>query len=212
MDGLLLNTEDLYDVVLGEMLAESGQVFDRASKQAMMGRPAKDAIGYFRERFALTDSIETIADKCESALYRILPTHLELMPGVARLLDWAQHHELPISVATSSRRKFAETALREAGILDRFRFLICGAEVERGKPHPDIYLASATKHGTEPQRLIVFEDSVAGTRAAVSAGACTVVVPGPHNEGQAYSGQHLKVDAIDDDQVLQLVEQLARSR
>lgn len=212
MDGLLLNTENLYDLVLNGILSETGQSFDRESKQAMMGRPASDALAYFRNRFGLTQTIEQLIDRCEADLFGLLPTHLELMPGVSRVLELAEQYALPCSVATSSRRTFAEIALRQAGILDRFRFLICGAEVARGKPHPDIYLASAERLSIEPERMIVFEDSVAGSRAAVASGACTVVVPGPHNQGQQYSGHRLNVETIDHDSVIELVTQLAVSR
>lgn len=205
MDGLLLNTEHLYDVVIGEMLRRRGQVFDLTSKRAMMGRPAADALSILRQTFGIDDSIDSLADQIESGLFERLPFELSTLPGVLALLDEVERLGLPMSVATSSRRSFAERALSEAGVLSRFRFLVCGAEVSRGKPAPDIYHVSAQRHQVASDQLLVFEDSVAGATAALAAGATTVAVPGEHNEPADYPGCHLVVARIDDPQVVRLV-------
>ena len=205
MDGLLLNTEDLYDLVIGRLLNAEGHEFDRETKRAMMGRPAAVALTIMRDTYSLKQTVEELADEIESGLFEVLPRHLSLMPGVAELLDLLDELKMPYSVATSSRRSFAQVALRQAEVLDRFQFLICGGEVEHGKPAPDIYWASARQHGLGSDRLIVFEDSVAGCQSAVAAGATTVVVPGIHNAGQSYHGYALQVEQIDDPRVLALI-------
>tara|TARA_R110000782_G_scaffold157680_1_gene249902 strand:- start:30 stop:686 length:657 start_codon:yes stop_codon:yes gene_type:complete len=53
--------------------------------------------------------------------------------------------------------------------------------VEKGKPHPDIFLYAALKMGASPSRCIVVEDSVAGVTAAKSAGmTCVGFTGGSH--------------------------------
>ncbi|HDZ82228.1 MAG TPA: HAD family phosphatase [Roseobacter sp.] len=53
--------------------------------------------------------------------------------------------------------------------------------VEKGKPHPDIFLYAARKMGASPSRCIVVEDSVAGVTAAKSAGmTCIGFTGGSH--------------------------------
>jgi beta-phosphoglucomutase-like phosphatase (HAD superfamily) len=42
--------------------------------------------------------------------------------------------------------------------------------VDRGKPHPDIYLLAARQMGVSPEHCIVIEDGVSGVRAGVAAG------------------------------------------
>ena len=49
-------------------------------------------------------------------------------------------------------------------------FVLTCDDVREGKPHPEIYLAAAARHGVAPQRMLVLEDSQAGCRAAVAAG------------------------------------------
>ena len=53
--------------------------------------------------------------------------------------------------------------------------------MERGKPHPDIYLHAAQKMGVDPAQAIVVEDSVLGVQAGVAAGATVIgLLAGSH--------------------------------
>ncbi len=127
------------------------------------------------------------------------------LPGVIGILDEVERLGLPASVATSSRRRFAERALAQAGLLSRFRFLICGDEIAKGKPEPDIYLESARRHAIAPEGMLVFEDSVAGATAALRAGAATIAVPGEHNEPHEYPDCRVVVRRIDDPRAVRLI-------
>ena len=52
-------------------------------------------------------------------------------------------------------------------------------EIEQGKPAPDIFLLTAERLNADPEQCLVFEDSVAGMKAAISAGMSVVVIPDP---------------------------------
>jgi HAD superfamily hydrolase (TIGR01509 family) len=205
MDGLLLNTEHLYDLVIGELLASHGRTFTRECKLEMMGRPAQVALEIMKERHQLSADWQALAEEIEDRFASILPTHLELMPGVSDLLGMIADLPLPMTVATSSRRSFAETALRQAQIRDRFQFLLCGEEVLNGKPAPDIYLETARRLDLPPEKLIVLEDSHTGSLAATSARAYTVAVPGEHSAHQDFSHVDLVVPQVNDPRVLALL-------
>jgi HAD superfamily hydrolase (TIGR01509 family) len=47
-------------------------------------------------------------------------------------------------------------------------------DVQRGKPHPDLFLAAAAKLGVSPERCTVMEDSEVGIQAARAAGMCAL--------------------------------------
>jgi len=55
--------------------------------------------------------------------------------------------------------------------------VVCGDEVQNGKPAPDIFLAAAKKLGAAPQRCLVFEDSDNGVKAAHRAGMTIILIP-----------------------------------
>ena len=202
MDGLLLNTEHLYDVVINDLLSTRGQSFTRETKLAMMGRGAQPALKILKERHNLTDDWTSLAQEIESRLIRILPDKLGLMPGVQILLDKIKQCDRPAVVVTSSPRSFAVTALRQVNILERFEFLVCGEDVERGKPAPDIYLKAAEKLGVPPHQILALEDSHTGSRAAVAAGFHTIAVPGEHSADQDFSHVVFVAQRIDDPRIV----------
>ena len=202
MDGLLLNTEHLYDVVINDLLSTRGQSFTRETKLAMMGRGAQPALKILKERHNLTDDWTSLAQEIESRLIRILPDKLGLMPGVQILLDKIKQCDRPAVVVTSSPRSFAVTALRQVDILERFEFLVCGEDVERGKPAPDIYLKAAEKLGVPPHQILALEDSHTGSRAAVAAGFHTIAVPGEHSADQDFSHVVFVAQRSDDPRIV----------
>ena len=84
---------------------------------------------------------------------------------MVELLDFLADRGLPLAVATSSERRTAERHLAKAGLLDRFTALATRDDVERPKPHPDIYLEAARRLGVAAERCIAFEDSNIGLQA-----------------------------------------------
>ena len=202
MDGLLLNTEHLYDVVINDLLSTRGQSFTRETKLAMIGRGAQPALKILKERHNLTEDWTSLAQEIESRLIRILPDKLGLMPGVQILLDKIKQCDRPAVVVTSSPRSFAVTALRQVDILERFEFLVCGEDVERGKPAPDIYLKAAEKLGVPPHQILALEDSHTGSHAAVAAGFHTIAVPGEHSADQDFSHVVFVAQRVDDPRIM----------
>ena len=79
---------------------------------------------------------------------------------------------LPYCVASSGSHDKMKLTLGKTGLMGFFDGNIFStSEVERGKPHPDIYLhAAATMGGYQPERCLVIEDSPIGVTGAVAAG------------------------------------------
>lgn len=100
-----------------------------------------------------------------------------LMEGLFELLDMLDGAGVPKAVATSTERARALRLLDLAGIRSRFDAIVCGDEVERGKPSPDIFLAAAAKLQIDPSGCVVLEDSESGLMAAHRAGMLPVLVP-----------------------------------
>jgi beta-phosphoglucomutase-like phosphatase (HAD superfamily) len=66
---------------------------------------------------------------------------------------------------------------RLGDVLHLFAAVATRADVEHGKPHPDLYLEAARRLGIAPETAIAIEDSPAGTQAALAARMRVVVVP-----------------------------------
>lgn len=64
-------------------------------------------------------------------------------PGLAEFLVFLEERQLPVAIATSSDRSYTETSLTRAGLDGRFKVIVTGDQVAKGKPAPDIYLEAA---------------------------------------------------------------------
>lgn len=207
MDGLMFNTEDLYDITSRVVLGRRGREFTLELKRRLMGRPAAVAFATMREFCQLDDPIEVLQRESDEVWLELLPRHIEKLPGLDWLLETADSHDIPLAVATSSDLRLARIAIGQFDLWDRFRVVLTGDQVVNGKPHPEIYLSVAERLGVASEQMLVFEDSLIGSRAAVSSGAWTVAVPGVHNHDQDYSHVHCVVPSLDAREIRSLVSQ-----
>lgn len=81
-----------------------------------------------------------------------------------------------LALSTNTDKAVAQQILAKLNISQTFDVYTFGDEVKRRKPNAEMYKLTAQKLGIPVQNLLAFEDSVAGTQAAVAAGIETFVV------------------------------------
>ncbi|MEZ6133555.1 MAG: HAD family phosphatase [Pirellulaceae bacterium] len=203
MDGLLVNTEELYTEVGHTILSRRGKQFTSKLKNAMTGLPGPKAFALMIAHEQLSDSVEALAAESAEIFGQILAARVKTMLGVEAMLDLLDSQKLPRCVATSSTRQFADEVLQIVGIADRVDFVVTSENVQHGKPAPDIYLLAAERMQVSPRNMLVFEDSHHGSTAGVASGACTIAVPGPHSEDHDFSRVHYRATSLADPNILQ---------
>jgi HAD superfamily hydrolase (TIGR01509 family) len=178
MDGLMIDTER----VALECWIESARVFgweiSRETCLALVG------LGQRESRQALLDRMggkfplaEVSARGRERYLQRLRGEGVTVKPGLIPLLDWLDARHVPMAVATSTQHALALEKLALAGLTERFATVVCGDQVPKGKPAPDVYREAIARIDVDPARCIALEDSEIGLRAAHAAGLTCIVVP-----------------------------------
>ncbi|MEQ8787606.1 MAG: HAD family phosphatase [Pirellulaceae bacterium] len=205
LDGLMFNTEDLYDQTGSEVLRRRGRQFTNELRQQMMGRPGRDALRIMIEMHGLEDTVEQLQRESESVFNGLLDSHLAPMPGLLELLERLEAVGRPKAIATSSGREVVHRMLRQFDFPRRFEFVLTSEDVARGKPHPEVFLTAARRLGVEPGELLVLEDSENGCRAAVASGAVTVAVPSEHSRHHGFEGAALVADGLADPRIAELL-------
>jgi pseudouridine 5'-phosphatase len=203
LDGLIANTEDLYEKAGETVLARRGKTYDAPLREQMMGRPVADALQIMIDCHALADPLETLLCECKDEMLVLISTSLEAMPGLYGLLDELQAAKLPIAVATSGPRDYAAHVLSQLGVIDRFQFVLTADDIRHGKPDPEVYLLAAKTLGLPPAQMMVLEDSGNGCRAAVAAGAYTVAVPNRHTYQHPFPGVNFIANTLGDQRIRQ---------
>jgi len=97
-----------------------------------------------------------------------------IVPGVAAFLN--RHFTVQKALGTNAEPANVDFVLDNADLRSFFQVIVDGMQVDRPKPHPEIYLKAAERLGIEPSRCVVFEDSPSGVAAARAAGAKVVGV------------------------------------
>ena len=113
----------------------------------------------------------------ERYLQRLRGEGVAVKPGLVPLLDWLAERDVPVAVATSTQHALALEKLALAGLRERFETIVCGDQVPKGKPAPDVYREAVARIDADPARCIALEDSEIGLRAAHAAGLTCIVVP-----------------------------------
>ncbi|KAI9449505.1 HAD-like protein [Russula earlei] len=197
MDGLMIDSERVYTDVTNDILAPYGAEMTWDIKAGLMGKPDRAAAAHLLSHFPhIPLTIDDYLARRTAEQDARWP-HVQLLPGVARLVAHLAAHGVPIGIATGSvRRSFHRKTAHLQHVFAHFGSnVVCGDDgVGRGKPFPDVFLAAARMLGRavgpneeggivaeaereERARGLVFEDAVPGVQAGKRAGMSVVWVP-----------------------------------
>lgn len=189
LDGLLLDTEPVYDEIFAHYARLKGVSEDDittklpALRQQMYGKKKEDSARLFLEGINIAASVE------EWLNWRVdneLGFFANAVPkaGAADLVEKLQAQGKPLAIATSSDRPLWETKSRNYPWLKKIPVVVTGNEVSSGKPAPDIFLTAASRLQYDPAACLVFEDAINGVEAALAANMHVVFVPTgtPHEQ------------------------------
>ena len=205
LDGLMFNTEELYQEVGTELLRRRGYTFTQELLDQMMGRPSHVALQIMIDTHTLKATVEELLAETDEIFPEILRTRLAPMPGLVELLAALEERAIPKAIATSSRRSFVDRVLGTFNYQSRFSPILTSEDITHGKPDPEIYLKAAQRLRVQPAEMAVLEDSQNGCRSAVAAGAIVIAVPGTHSLRHDFTGVALVADSLRDQHIYQLL-------
>lgn len=186
MDGLLINTEDLYTLALNKFCGKFGKEFTIELKMKMMGRKTEESAKVLIESLQLPCSPDEYKRDLR-AYQKESFAQAELLPGAEKLVKHLYAKGIPIAIATGSDKESYDIKIcRHQEFMSLFHHIVLSGthpEVKNGKPAPDVFLVAAKEFATgateapSPKSCLVFEDAPLGLEAAVAAGMRCVLVP-----------------------------------
>lgn len=179
LDGLLLDTEQLWDEVRETLARERGGRWSARAQADMMGMSSPEWSAYMHETVGLRENPDEIAAEVVRRMQERYRARLPLLPG-AREAVGRLASRWPLGLASSSNRPLIDLALELGGLAPCFRATVSSEEVARGKPAPDVYVEACRRLGVEPARAVAVEDSRSGIRSAHAAGLHVVAIPNAH--------------------------------
>ena len=179
MDGVIVDTEQVWDDVRQQLVADWGGRDSEGAQRAMMGMSSGEWSRYMHDELGLPQSPDEIN---REVVRRMLERYRAELPLIDGAVDAVRRlsRTFPLGVASSSNRPLIDAVLATARITDCFTATVSSEEVTRGKPSPDVYLEVARRLGVAPEHCAAIEDSGAGIRAAHAAGMRVLAYPNPH--------------------------------
>ena len=178
LDGLLVDSEPLWHEAEIRVLRTHGVPLTVEMCRETKGRYVSEAIRHWHDRYPWdSPGIDDVVAHVLDVLEELIASRLELKPGVLHAIGECRDRELRIAVASSAPLLDHLVGARRFGLQENFDSVSSAEHEDAGKPDPAVFLTAARSVGAEPERCVVFEDSLAGIRVAKTAGMLCVAVP-----------------------------------
>ncbi len=176
MDGTMFDTERLRFKMIKQASKEifGTEISDKILYDSL-GVSAVTAEKLAKECYGQDYPYKKIREKADELERSYVREHgIPVKKGLYNLLERLKKNGVLLALATSSRREIAEEYLLNARVLRFFDVIVCGDEVEKGKPNPEIFLKAASELNCELGNCFIFEDSHNGLLAASAAGGMPI--------------------------------------
>jgi HAD superfamily hydrolase (TIGR01509 family) len=179
LDGLLLDTEQVWDDVRERLVRERGGRWHDRAQADMMGMSSPEWSRYLHDELGLAEPPEELSAEVVRRMVARYRERLPLIDGAVEAVERLAAR-WPLGLASSSNRELIDLALDVGGLARHFRVTVSSEEVARGKPAPDVYLEAARRLGVEASACAAIEDSRSGMLSAHAAGMRVVAIPNRH--------------------------------
>jgi HAD superfamily hydrolase (TIGR01509 family) len=172
-DGVIADSETLANTVLAEKITQLGlpTTLDDALTR-YLGKRASEVLALIESGVGRPLPSNFSEDLKMATLARFREGLREVTGATAFIRDFSA---LPRCIASSSSVERLRVCLEVLGIANDFSGRVFSADmVERGKPHPDLFMYAASRLQVEPASCVVIEDSASGVQAGIAAGMTVI--------------------------------------
>ncbi|HIX81411.1 HAD family phosphatase [Erysipelatoclostridium sp. An173] len=178
MDGLMIDSERVTFEGYQHVLAKENLTMSEEKYKTLLGKPVKAVHDLFKEDYGPQYDVDQIIKDVHAYIAKRFETEgVPLKPGLVELLKYLKENNYKTIIATSSHRNRVDLIVKQAQIDQYFDDSICGDEVTKGKPNPEVFLKACQKLQVSPQDALVLEDSESGINAAYNAEIKVIGIP-----------------------------------
>jgi len=179
LDGVLADSEPWWNKIDATLLAEHGVTYRGEHHRNVLGMSYRLAVEFYKKAFGLSIPSEQMMRRRGEIATEFFANRIDPFPATRQVLEELRHMNPPVrlALATSSVSTSARPFLDRHRLTPFFEVIVTGEEVERGKPHPDIYLRAAEKLDVATDACLVIEDSLSGIAAAKAANMRVAAIP-----------------------------------
>ena len=194
MDGLMIDSERVTFECYQERLKDMNLTMDEEFYKTLLGKPIKGIYQRFYDVYGNDFPIQNVIQDVHQLMAERFETEgVPVKKGLVELLHYLKDNNYKTIVATSSNRDRVDKILAQAKITEFFDDSICGDEVTKGKPNPEVFLKSCQKLGVNVDEAIALEDSEAGIQASYDANIKVICIPDMKYPEKQYEEKTFKI-------------------
>lgn len=188
-DGILVDTEPLFLQATQEILATVDVILTADEYHEISMRQGRAVFSLAEARGVSDDEIRVLRTSRNRRYSELIDQGVRIFDGVAETLE-RLHGILPMAIVTSSDREHFDRIHKQTELMRFFDFVLTAGEYAHHKPHPEPYLAAASRIGAAPDRCLVIEDTERGVRSATTAGMSCIVIPNELSKAGNFENAH----------------------
>lgn len=184
MDGLLIDSEPLWDRAEHEVLSELGVDFTRRHELPDTRGLRIDLVVdlWFGQQPWSGPDRAAVVERMIARVISLVEQTRPLLPGVREAVALCKAQGLKVGLASASPLYMLEKVLAIFELREQFDALASADTLAYSKPHPQVYLNCAAALGVDPLCCVALEDSVNGMIASKAARMRSIVVPAPESQ------------------------------
>jgi sugar-phosphatase len=178
MDGIIIDSEPLWREAEKQVFKSIGYDFTDEMCKLTMGMRTTEVVEYWYQELKWTDpSIKEVENNILQTVHRLIMDKGEAMNGLYELLSYLKSKNITTALASSSHQFLIDAVVDKLNIKNEFNAIHSAEKLKYGKPHPEIFMQTATALNINPLNCLVIEDSINGVIAAKAALMKVVAIP-----------------------------------
>ncbi len=167
LDGVIVNTVPLHFKAWKKMFEEHGHKFTMEDYlKKVDGRPRLEGAAAILTELS-PEEIKKAGEIKQTYYLQLLEKEsIEIFESSVKALKDLKAKGIKLAAASSSKN--ATRILKKINLYDVFDANVSGADFEKGKPDPEIFLTAASRLKLKPKDCVVFEDAKSGVEAAIN--------------------------------------------
>ena len=178
VDGVIVDSYEPHFLSWQRMFAEIDVEFTDEQFRGTFGRTNADIFAELYSGQLTPERVVELGERKESLYREILRENFVAMTGAMALIDNLADARFRLGIGSSGPPANIALTLEMIDRADKFDAIVTGADVERGKPDPQVFAMGAEKLGVDPACCAVIEDAPQGVEAANRAGMTSIALTG----------------------------------
>ncbi|MGI9274996.1 MAG: HAD family hydrolase [Endozoicomonas sp.] len=211
MDGVIVDNNDYHRQAWKLFLKRHGfEISDEEYNRRISGRVNSELMRMLFGEHLGDIEVTTLGEEKEQIFRELYEHHLRPLNGLHDFLKLLKRAGFRLAVGTSAPVSNMDFIVDGLGIRDCFDTLVHQGMIERGKPDPQIYQICMERLGVQPEESLVIEDSLAGIKAGLAAGADVIGVTTTH-ESRELTGTLVNIANYQDERLEALFPEVSRA-